>query len=96
MKKISIVILATIAVYFIFKANYLFSNKFHSGECIQDYRDGYIWRVNNFNLGTYSLMGWQDNAWGSEVKFNKDTLEREDYSGTIVYHQVDCPRILIK
>lgn len=65
-------------------------NKFNSGECVQAL-DGYIWHVNNYSFRKYSLMGWQDNAWGNEIKMKKDVLERKEISGIPTYHQIVCP-----
>ncbi|OGM92744.1 hypothetical protein A2333_01240 [Candidatus Wolfebacteria bacterium RIFOXYB2_FULL_49_7] len=70
--------------------NFYLRSKFHSGECVRAL-DGYTWHINNYRFGKYFLMGWQGNAWGNEVKMDKDILEREDISGIIAYHQVVCP-----
>jgi len=80
-----------IVIAFIFAINFLFRSKFKSGWCIKDNRDGYIWHVNNYSLGTYQIMGWQDSSWGNPVGMKKDILERSDINGIQVYNQTTCP-----
>jgi hypothetical protein len=83
----SVVLIVIIAAILI--GNFYFRSNFHAGECVQGL-DGYIWHINNFQFGKYTLMGWQRNAWGNEVTMEKSILERYD-SRIAVYHQVVCP-----
>ena|SRR3989344_4023943 len=69
--------------------NFYLRSKFHSGECVQAL-DGYIWHVNNYSFGKYTVMGWQSNAWGNEVVMEKSVLERKD-TDIPVYHRIACP-----
>jgi len=87
--KILIIILLLIGAYFLIYNN---TSKFSGGDCVKDYRDGYIWIVNDFSNGNYYLMGWQGNAWGNRVSMGKDTLERLDYpTNKPVYQKTSCP-----
>jgi hypothetical protein len=58
---------------------------------VEDYRDGYIWYVNNFSFGEYQLMGWQNGAWGNPVPMEKGVLERKGLDGIQIYRQTICP-----
>lgn len=69
---------------------YYFTAKFQAGTCVKAL-DGYIWHVNRFSLGKYSLMGWQNPWWGLEIKMEKDVLERTTASGIPVYNVIECP-----
>lgn len=55
-------------------SSYLRGN-FHAGECVQAL-DGYVWHINNYSFGKYTVMGWQSNAWGNEAVMEKSALER--------------------
>ena len=83
-----LIILVLIIINFI---NSMFRSKFKSGECIKDYRNGYIWQINNFSFGKYRIMGWQGTCWGNSVEVDKEILERKDINGIPVYHKVVCP-----
>ncbi len=88
MKIVGIVILL---VTIIFLGKYYFSSKFKTGNCIEAL-DGYVWHVNRYSLGKYSVMGWQNPWWGSEVIIEKSILERKNLTKIPEYHQVDCPK----
>ena len=86
-----VVAIIVVSIGLFITTNLLFGNKFKSGSCIKDNRDGYIWHINDYSFGKYYLMGWQDNGWGHPVG-NKDTLERKDYrDGIQIYNQTACP-----
>lgn len=74
---------------------FLLPSKFHSGECVQA-EDGYIWRVNNYRMGKYYLMSWEENGWGNEIEQKKVILERKDLNDVLVYHQVSCPEYSLR
>lgn len=61
------ILLVLAIVVLSFAGNYYLRSKFRSGECVQAL-DGYIWHINNYNLGKYYVMGWQDKAWGMEQR----------------------------
>lgn len=90
MKNIKIIIGAVVILIVLFWSQYFFLSEFESGVCIKDNRDGYVWHVNSFDFGKYCLMGWQGNAWGNEVKMDRDVLERRSVDGIKVYKETEC------
>lgn len=90
--KIIIFIICTIGFSLVVYSYFL--TEFKNGWCVSDYRDGYIWHINNFSLGKYKVMGWQDGAWGNEEEMDKNILERKDNKGIQIYHQTACPEYI--
>lgn len=68
----------------------LLGSKFKAGNCVQAL-DGYVWHINRYGFGNYSLMGWQNPWWGNEVTLEKRILERKNASDISEYHQIECP-----
>jgi len=87
----NIITLFVLIILVLIVINFMFRSKFKSGECIKDYRDGYIWQINDFSFGKYHIMGWQGTCWGNSVEVDKEILEREDINGIPIYYKVDCP-----
>jgi hypothetical protein len=86
-KKIIIFLIITFLSFFLISS---LRSEFNSGDCIKS-EDGYIWYINNYSWGEYSLMGWQGNSWGNEVKIKKHIIERNEVEGIKKYHNVVCP-----
>ncbi len=78
-----------IGVYYL--VNFLFLNNYKNGDCIQS-EDSYVWHINDYSFGKYSLMGWQKDSWGNQVELSKNLVEGKDYGSNIPrYHLVTCP-----
>ncbi len=88
-KRWLIVAILAFVIIILIGGNFYLRSEFHAGECVQAL-DGYVWHVNNYSFGKYTVMGWQGNAWGNEAATEKIILERSD-AGIPVYHQVTCP-----
>ena len=59
--------------------------KFNEGECVQNVRDGYIWRITEISFyNKYSVQGWTNGKWGTPVEDSNLNLN----SG---YVKVTCP-----
>ncbi len=91
MKNLKIIISLIVIIGIAIVLNFLFFSKFHSGECVKDNRDGYIWNINYFSFGKYRIMGWQGGAWGNAVEMDRDVLERKDIDGIQIYNKTACP-----
>ena len=91
MKNLKLLAVALVIIGLILTANFLFRSEFKSGWCVKDNHDGYVWQINDFSLGKYRAMGWQDGAWGNAVSIEKRMLERKDVDGIKVYNQTTCP-----
>ncbi len=95
MKKILGFLMATVFILLlVFLVDYHFIAKFEAGSCIKA-QDGYIWHINRYGSGNYSVMGWQDPWWGLEVAVKKQVLERNTSLGIPEYRQIDCPKPII-
>jgi len=59
--------------------------KFNEGDCVQDVRMGYIWRITEVSFfNKYRVQAWMNGKWGAPV--DGDTLNLN--SG---YVKVSCP-----
>jgi hypothetical protein len=58
--------------------------KFSEGECVQDVRMGYIWRITEVSFNKYTVQGWVNGKWGAPVDDSNLNLN----SG---YVKVPCP-----
>jgi hypothetical protein len=41
--------------------------KFQEGDCIQNVKDGFVWRIIEVHLDRYTMQGWFDGKWGLVV-----------------------------
>ena len=67
------------------------SPEFQAGDCIQNTKDGYIWRITAVEFGKYTAQGWvkggvrsADGKWGLTVPMDPDVLRGR-------YVKVQCP-----
>ena len=59
--------------------------KFGEGECVQNVRDGYIWRITEISFyNKYAVQSWTNGKWGTPVDASNLNLN----SG---YVKVPCP-----
>jgi hypothetical protein len=59
--------------------------KFSEGECVQNVRDGYIWRITEVSFyNKYTVQSWTNGKWGTPVEGSNLNLD----SG---YVKVPCP-----
>jgi hypothetical protein len=59
--------------------------KFSEGECVQNVRDGYIWRITEIRFyNRYTVQSWTNGKWGTPVEDSNLNLN----SG---YVKVPCP-----
>lgn len=70
---------------------FAFGNNYSVGSCVENLEDGYIWYISDYSFGKYIVMGWQGNAWGNPVSFNKNTLERYNSNKERLYFTTECP-----
>src|SRR5262245_47354005 len=40
------------------------SPEYQAGDCIQNPKDGYIWRITTVEFGKYTAQGWVNGKWG--------------------------------
>ncbi len=90
MKALKIIIIIVAVVGISFSVNFLLLSKFNTGDCIKD-NEGYTWQINDFSLGIYTAMGWQDNSWGNATEIDKEVLESKGTDGIQVYNKIVCP-----
>lgn len=41
--------------------------KLSEGDCIQNTKDGYIWRITKVGITQYTMQGWSEGKWGLPV-----------------------------
>jgi hypothetical protein len=58
--------------------------KFGEGDCIQDPKNGYIWRITAVHFNKYKIQGWLDGKWGLPVDGSSDTFDP-------YYVKISCP-----
>jgi hypothetical protein len=59
--------------------------RFEAGECVQNVRDGYVWRIISDSwIDGYSAQGWVNGKWGVPLKGNLP-ISRNDHV------KVPCP-----
>ena len=58
--------------------------KFSEGDCVQDVRMGYIWRITDVSFNKYTVQGWVNGKWAAPVENSNLNLS----SG---YVKVSCP-----
>ena len=58
--------------------------KFKEGECIQNPRDGFVWRITKVGIRKYVLQGWFDGEWGQPVDASFSEYDSR-------YIKVSCP-----
>lgn len=58
--------------------------KYREGDCIQDVKDGYIWRIAAVHFNRYTMQGWSDGKWGLPVNGSFDTFDSR-------YVKISCP-----
>ena len=49
--------------------------KFSEGDCLQNVKDGFIWRVSKVHFYKYTVQGWFDGKWGLSVDGPFDTFD---------------------
>lgn len=60
------------------------SPNYQPGDCIQNSKDGYIWRISAVELGKYMAQGWVNGKWGFTVPMDPDVPRGR-------YVKVQCP-----
>ena len=58
--------------------------KFSEGDCIQNTKDGYIWRITKVGITQYTTQGWVESKWGLPVAASFNTYDS-------VYVKIACP-----
>src|SRR5262245_31324280 len=58
--------------------------KFREGDCIQNVKDGFIWRTTAVRFNRYTMQGWFDGKWGLPADGPFSTFD----SG---YVKISCP-----
>lgn len=58
--------------------------KFKEGDCIQNTKDGYIWRITRVGVSEYTMQGWLDGKWGVAANGSFDTFDSR-------YVKISCP-----
>jgi hypothetical protein len=48
------------------------SAEYQAGDCIQNPKDGYIWRITAVEFGKYTAQGWVNGKWGLTVSMDSD------------------------
>jgi hypothetical protein len=48
------------------------SAEYQAGDCIQNPKDGYIWRITAVEFGKYTAQGWVNGKWGLTVSMDLD------------------------
>lgn len=66
--------------------------EFKPDSCIKDHTDGYIWYIADYSWFSYTVLGWQEYAWGNPANIGKGILERyATEEGIPRYHEIQCP-----
>jgi hypothetical protein len=60
------------------------SPDYQAGDCIQNPKDGYIWRITAVEFGKYTVQGWINGEWGLTVPMDPDIPRGQ-------YVKVKCP-----
>jgi hypothetical protein len=60
------------------------SPEYQAGDCIQNPKDGYIWRITAVEFGKYTAQGWVNGKWGLTIPMDPDVP-------TGRYVKVQCP-----
>jgi len=58
--------------------------KFRHGDCIQNVKDGYIWRITAVHFKTYTVQGWSNGKWGLPVDESAALFDSR-------YVKISCP-----
>jgi hypothetical protein len=58
--------------------------EYQAGDCIQNPKDGYIWRITAVEFGKYTAQGWVNGKWGLTVPMDSDVPKGP-------YVKVKCP-----
>jgi hypothetical protein len=60
------------------------SAEYQADDCIQNPKDGYIWRITAVESGKYTAQGWVNGKWGLTVAMAPDVPRGR-------YVKVQCP-----
>lgn len=58
--------------------------KFRDGDCIQNVKDGHIWRITAVHFKTYTVQGWFNGKWGLPVDESVGPVDSR-------YVKISCP-----
>lgn len=58
--------------------------KFRESDCIQNTKDGFIWRITKVHFKKYTVQGWLNGKWGQPVDGPFSTFESQ-------YVKIACP-----
>ena len=58
--------------------------KFSEADCIQNLKDGFIWRITKVHFNKYTVQGWFHGKWGQSVDGPFSTFDSE-------YVKISCP-----
>ena len=58
--------------------------KFKEGDCIQNTKDGHIWRITRVGVSQYTMQVWLDEKWGVAVNGSFDSFDSR-------YVKISCP-----
>jgi len=58
--------------------------RYRAGDCFQNPKDGFVWRITSVRFGKYTVQGWFEGKWGIPVEVDNDTFLLE-------YVKIACP-----
>jgi len=59
-------------------------SRYKAGDCVQNTRDGFIWRITETSQTSTTVQGWFDGKWGIPVEAPKDLFASH-------YVKIECP-----